>query len=130
LQRTAGEAAAFTIGLSVIRPAFAPARLWPAAGVAIAEVNTGDAMTIGRAPNSSTDDAIIAIADMHVRLSPREREILAWTARGKARAEIAIILSLADETVKDYLTRAMRKLGADNKTHAVAIALTHGLIHL
>lgn len=61
-------------------------------------------------------------------LSPREREILTWTARGKTRGEIATILSVSDETVKQYTGRAMRKLAAANKTHATAIAIMHGLI--
>lgn len=61
-------------------------------------------------------------------LSPRERETLTWAARGKTRGEIATILSVSDETVKQYTERGMRKLGAANKSHAIAIAIMHGLI--
>ena|SRR6185437_5008955 len=96
--------------------AFAPVHLRPAVCVAVAEVDKVDATMVGRAPQ--------------VCLSSREQEILTWMARGKTRKEVAIILSLADETVKDYLARAKQKLRAHNSPHAVAIALTHGLIRL
>lgn len=61
-------------------------------------------------------------------LAPREIEIMTWTARGKTRWEISEILTLSEETVKDYLEHACKKLGATNKTHATAVALVHGLI--
>lgn len=62
------------------------------------------------------------------KLTRRETEILTWSARGKTRAEISIMLSLSEETVKDYLAKILRKLNAVNKTHAVSIACILGLI--
>lgn len=62
------------------------------------------------------------------RLTPRETEIMTWTALGKTRRDIAGALNLSDETVKDHLERACLRLGALNKTHAVTIALKHSLI--
>jgi DNA-binding CsgD family transcriptional regulator len=61
-------------------------------------------------------------------LSHREREILRWTKDGKSRWEISKILSISDETVKFHLRNVMRKLGVANRTQAVAVALTAGLI--
>jgi DNA-binding CsgD family transcriptional regulator len=61
-------------------------------------------------------------------LSPREREILAWTKDGKSRWEISRILAISDETVKFHLRNVMRKLGVTNRTQAVAVALSAGLI--
>lgn len=58
----------------------------------------------------------------------RELEVLTWTARGKTRRDIAAILQISDETVKDHLERACARLGAVNKTHAVARALKADLI--
>jgi DNA-binding CsgD family transcriptional regulator len=68
------------------------------------------------------------VPETAVALAPREIEVITWTARGKTRWEISQILSISEETVKDYLENACKKLGATNKTHATALALVHGLI--
>jgi LuxR family quorum sensing-dependent transcriptional regulator len=60
-------------------------------------------------------------------LTPREREVLAWSAQGKSAWEIGTILSVGKRTVDEYAETAMRKLGAVNRTQAVAIALRHRL---
>jgi LuxR family quorum sensing-dependent transcriptional regulator len=60
-------------------------------------------------------------------LSPREREVLAWAARGKSAWEIGEILCIAKRTVDEHAQTAMRKLGAVNRTQAVAIALRQRL---
>lgn len=61
-------------------------------------------------------------------LTAREAEILTWTARGKTRKEIADLVCLSEETVKDYHRKISSKLNAVNKAHAVSIACTLGLI--
>jgi LuxR family quorum sensing-dependent transcriptional regulator len=61
-------------------------------------------------------------------LTERERAVIAWAARGKTGAETADILKLSDETVATYMRTAQRKLGAANKTHAVAKAIVLGVI--
>lgn len=63
-----------------------------------------------------------------LRLTPREIEIITWTARGKTKWEISEILKISETTVKTHLDSACKKLGASNKTHATAVALIHGLI--
>ena len=55
---------------------------------------------------------------LHARLTPREEDILTWIARGKTRAEIAVILTLSEDSVKTYTERARRKLNAVNTTQA------------
>jgi LuxR family quorum sensing-dependent transcriptional regulator len=60
-------------------------------------------------------------------LTPREREVLAWSAQGKSAWEIGTILSVGKRTVDEHAQTAMRKLGATNRTQAVAIALRHRL---
>ena len=60
-------------------------------------------------------------------LTPREREVLAWSAQGKSAWEIGAILSVGKRTVDEHAQTAMRKLGAVNRTQAVAIALRHRL---
>lgn len=63
-------------------------------------------------------------------LSLREIECLSWAARGKTEEDIGTILGRSRETVHFHLGNASRKLGASNRTHAVAIACALGLIHL
>jgi LuxR family quorum sensing-dependent transcriptional regulator len=60
-------------------------------------------------------------------LTPREREVLAWSAQGKSAWEIGEILFISKRTVDEHAQTAMRKLGAVNRTQAVAIALMRGI---
>lgn len=69
-----------------------------------------------------------AVSD--IKLTARELEVITWIARGKTRWETAEILSIAEETVKQHLENACNKLEASNKAHAVAKALSNGLISL
>jgi LuxR family quorum sensing-dependent transcriptional regulator len=63
-------------------------------------------------------------------LTSREREVLAWSAQGKSAWEIGEILSVAKRTVDEHAQTAMRKLGAANRTQAVAIAIRHRLFEV
>lgn len=65
-----------------------------------------------------------------IRLSPRERECLLWTARGKTAWETGEILKLSQGTVAWHLNNAKAKLGVYGKSHAVVKALMLGLIAL
>lgn len=65
----------------------------------------------------------------HVALSRRERECLQWTAAGKTSVEIADILHLSQNTTDSYIAAAARKLGAANRTQAVAEGIRRGVIH-
>jgi DNA-binding CsgD family transcriptional regulator len=53
-------------------------------------------------------------------LTPREREILTWVARGKTNREIATTLYLAPGTVGKHLDNVYAKLGVGNRAAAVA----------
>ena len=63
-----------------------------------------------------------------VELSPREQDVLHRLADGKTNEEIGRELSISADTVRTYIRRAMQKLEADNRTHAVAIALRNSFI--
>jgi len=63
-------------------------------------------------------------------LTAREREVLAWAAVGKSAWETAEILHITKRTVDEHTQTAFRKLGAVNRTHAVAIALREGIISI
>lgn len=62
------------------------------------------------------------------RLSPREREVLQWVAKGKTGWEIAQILNLTERTVVYHVENAKAKLGSSSRSHAVVVALNLGLI--
>jgi LuxR family transcriptional regulator, quorum-sensing system regulator BjaR1 len=61
-------------------------------------------------------------------LTSREREVLTWVAAGKSAWEIGEILRIAKRTVDQHVQNAFRKLGAANRTQAVALALRDRLI--
>lgn len=61
-------------------------------------------------------------------LSPRERQVLRLLADGSSYAEMGATLFLSPDTVRAHTQRAMAKVGARTRTHAVAIAMRDGLI--
>lgn len=61
-------------------------------------------------------------------LSPREAEALTYLALGYSRAQVANLISISEHTLRVYVESARFKLGAMNTTHAVARALSLGLI--
>ena len=63
-------------------------------------------------------------------LTARETEVLRWVANGKSASEVAGILNITKRTVDEHVQTAVRKLGAQNRTHAVALALRDGVIIL
>ncbi len=63
-------------------------------------------------------------------LSSREIEVLRLIASGNANKMIADQLLISEETVKSHVTNILSKLGANDRTHAVTIALKRGIIEL
>jgi DNA-binding NarL/FixJ family response regulator len=63
-------------------------------------------------------------------LSDREAEVLRYVADGNRNQDIAERLFIAVETVKVHMKHIMEKLGANDRTQAVAIAVRRGIIHL
>jgi DNA-binding NarL/FixJ family response regulator len=64
------------------------------------------------------------------RLTPREVEILDCVAQGNSNKEIARLLGISDQTVKNHITSILRKLAVNDRTQAVIYALRHGWIKL
>jgi DNA-binding NarL/FixJ family response regulator len=62
------------------------------------------------------------------KLTRRQRQILQLLADGESTAVAARELDLSEETVKTHVKTALARLGAKNRTHAVAIALRECLI--
>ncbi|WP_116130766.1 LuxR family transcriptional regulator [Tropicimonas sp. IMCC34043] len=61
-------------------------------------------------------------------LSPRELAAMTYLARGMNRAQAAQEMDISEHTLRVYIEAARHKLGAMNTTHAVARALSRGLI--
>lgn len=63
-------------------------------------------------------------------LTPREQEVLGYLAKGMQNKEISAELHISPRTVKFHVSSLLGKLGAGNRTEAVAIAAQHNLIQL
>jgi len=61
-------------------------------------------------------------------LSTREREVLRLVADGLPTKQISVSLSISERTVKFHVNSILRKLGADNRAQAVALAAQRGLL--
>jgi DNA-binding NarL/FixJ family response regulator len=62
------------------------------------------------------------------RLTPRELDVLAGVARGLSNAGIGRELFIGEATVKTHLLRVFAKLGVDDRTRAVTVALERGIL--
>lgn len=65
-----------------------------------------------------------------VALTSREMEVLHLIARGLGNKEVGEVLGTAAGTVKAHVQSILSKLGAKDRTHAVALAIRRGIIHL
>jgi DNA-binding NarL/FixJ family response regulator len=74
----------------------------------------------------------VEIAEHHNdgALSDREIEVLQQVAAGNANKIVAINLYISEETVKTHMRSILSKLGANDRTHAVTIALRRGIIDI
>jgi len=63
-------------------------------------------------------------------LNPREISVLKLIAGGNTNKEIAAQLSVTEESVKSYVKNILAKLDANDRTHAVTIAVKRGIIGL
>ena len=63
-------------------------------------------------------------------LSPRETEILKYIAEGNSNKRIAYALGIGEQTIKNHITSIMRKLNANDRTHAVVLAMRKGWLDI
>jgi two-component system response regulator DegU len=61
-------------------------------------------------------------------LTKRETQILTYVAEGNTNKEIAHILSISEQTIKNHVSAILRKLNANDRAHAVTLALRGGWI--
>jgi two-component system response regulator DesR len=87
--------------------------------VALRRVMAGERMV-------DPDLALAALSEGSNPLTPRERDVLAASLFGASLAEIAARLVLSEGTVRNHLSTAMQKLGAQNRMEAARLAEQRG----
>lgn len=124
--RADGADAALHVGIS---PATLSAALRAAAPRQAARAREGAGTTAAPGPVATSALAGLA-ASPGSALTQRERELLSLMGRGLSNQQISTELRIAMPTVKYHVTNILSKLGADNRTAAVLMALKHGLVFL
>jgi DNA-binding NarL/FixJ family response regulator len=74
--------------------------------------------------------AAVSDEENTLQLSPRQIEILHYAAKGLTNADISRVLGIGVDCVKAHMKTAFSRLGASNRSEAVAIAIRHKLISL
>ena len=69
-----------------------------------------------------------AIETVIAPLTRRETQILNYVAEGNTNKQIADILGISEQTIKSHVSAILRKLNANDRAHAVALAMRNGLI--
>lgn len=62
------------------------------------------------------------------RLTVRELEVLKLVALGQSNKRVGVLLAISEETVKTHMKNILPKLGANDRAHAVALALGRGIL--
>jgi DNA-binding NarL/FixJ family response regulator len=70
----------------------------------------------------------LSAPDVHLPLSPREREVLQLLAEGKSMKEVAAVLDISPRTVEFHKYRLMERLGVKTNAELVQHAIRHGLV--
>jgi len=91
---------------------------------AIRQVQAGARMIPGPAPLQVAE----RLAEQ--TLTAREIQVLRLVAWGNANTQVAAQLSIAVETVRMHIKNILGKLSANDRTHAVTIAVTRGIMRL
>lgn len=91
---------------------------------AIRSVATGQRVIPAAVANTLAESAT------SIALSAREVEVLRLVAKGLRNRDIARVIGRTTGTVKSHLKNILEKLGVEDRTEAVTIALQRGIIHL
>lgn len=75
-----------------------------------------------------TGPYVIDPGEHFVPLSPREMEILRYVTQGKSNKEIAQLLGISHQTVKNHMTSILKKLDVRDRTQAAVYALRRGWV--
>jgi DNA-binding NarL/FixJ family response regulator len=63
-------------------------------------------------------------------LSAREMEVLSYVTKGMSNKEIAVLLGISQQTVKNHVTSILRKLGVEDRTQAAIFAIRRGWVRV
>ena len=74
--------------------------------------------------NGKTMEAIV------VHLTSRETQVLSYIANGNSNKQIARILHISEQTIKNHVSAILRKLNANDRAHAVVLAIRRGWISI
>ncbi len=100
--------------------------------------------------DGASDEVVVAIRQVHggakaipsgvaerlaafvprIDLTAREVEVLTFMARGLSNKQIAAAVGRSEATIKVHVVHILQKLGAADRTEAVTLGLTRGIIHL
>jgi two-component system response regulator DegU len=65
-----------------------------------------------------------------VPLTQRETQILSYIAEGNTNKKIGAILEISEQTIKNHVCAILRKMNANDRAHAVVLAIKRGLISI
>ena len=72
----------------------------------------------------------MSVESITAPLTDRETQILRYVADGNANKRIAQILDISEQTIKNHVSSVLRKLNANDRAHAVVLAIRRGLISI
>ena len=99
----------------------------PTLAIARARGTVADAFLVAPAEVATTEEERPASADP---LTAREVDVLRHLAEGLPNKAIAARLGISDQTVKFHVAAIVGKLGAQNRTDAVRLAIRRGLVDI
>lgn len=70
------------------------------------------------------------MATIAAPLTHRETQILTYIADGNSNKQIAHILDISEQTIKNHVSSILRKLNANDRAHAAVLAIRHGWISM
>ena len=71
-----------------------------------------------------------AMENLVAPLTARETQILTYVANGNTNKQIASALQISEQTIKNHVSAILRKLNANDRAHAVVVAIRHGWISI
>lgn len=95
-----------------------------------AQISAALLETVRRARDMERENLLERADELVEPLSARELEVLRGMTRGLANKQIAAELYITEHTVKFHIRAILGKLGAANRTEAVTLALSRGLVSL